>query len=233
MVAKPPSPDLDPLNRLRTVPFFADLPESAVTAAIAQAVIRPHPPDQVMLLESDWGNAVYFILEGWMKIRTYNLEGREITLNILGPGELFGEMASLDQMPRSTDVMTLTPAVIGSIPAADFVKFLSTEPQAGIRLAKLMAQRLRQLNRRLRLREADSTARLVDILLFLAEGQGQASERGTAIPQLSHRELGSLAGMTRETVTRVLGKLERKGLIHRDAEAIYLVKSNALEALLA
>lgn len=232
MAAKPSSADLDPRNRLRAVPFFVDLPEPAVTAAIAQGVIRPHPADQVMLLESDWGNAVYFILEGWMKIRTYNLEGREITLNILGPGELFGEMASLDQVPRSTDVMTLTPALIGSIPAADFVKFLTTEPQAGIRLAKLMAQRLRQLNRRLRLREADSTARVVDILLFLAEGQGRVSETGTAIPLLAHRELGSLAGMTRETVTRVLGKLERKGLIRRDGETLHLVNIKALEALL-
>lgn len=232
MAAKPLSSDLDPQTRMRAVPFLANLPEAAVDQAIAQAVVRPHPADQMILLESDWGNSVYFILEGWVKIRTYNLEGKEITLNILGPGELFGEMASLDQVPRSTDVITLTPTVIGSIPAADFGAFLNMEPQGGIRLAKLMARRLRQLNRRLRLRELDSTSRVVDILLFLAEGQGQPAQGGTEIPNLSHRELGSLAGMARETVTRVLGKLERKGLIHRDGETLCLVDRDALEDLL-
>ena len=217
---------------LSETPFFEGLPESAVQQATAQAVTRRHPANQVLLLENDWGSSVYFILDGWVKIRTYNLDGKEITLNILGKGELFGEMAPLDEVPRSTDVMTLVPTVICNLPAHDFVHLIQTEPQAGIRLSQLMARRLRQVNRRLRLRESDSTSRVIDILLFLADGQGVKSAEGITIPNLPHRELSSLSGLARETVTRVLNKLEKKDLLKRDRDIMRIPDIVALEKLL-
>jgi CRP-like cAMP-binding protein len=217
---------------IRSAPFFDGLPEEAVDRATANVVMRSHPSNQVILLENDWGSSVYFILSGWVKIRTYNLDGKEVTLNILGMGELFGEMAPLDEVPRSTDVITLAPTVIGNMPAQDFVRLLNTEPQSGIRLAKLMARRLRQVNRRLRLRESDSMSRVADILLFLAEGRGKISQHGTEIPNLPHRELSSLSGLARETVTRVLSKLEKKGLISRDRETLLIADVHALEQLM-
>lgn len=81
------------LQLIRSAPIFTGLPEEAVIQATSQVVSRSHPANQVILLENDWGSSVYFILEGWVKIRTYNLDGKEVTLNILGRGELFGEMA--------------------------------------------------------------------------------------------------------------------------------------------
>ncbi|MFM7221139.1 MAG: Crp/Fnr family transcriptional regulator [Nodosilinea sp.] len=220
------------LQRIRQTFLFKDLPESVVTQAISQVVSRSHPANQVILLENDWGSSVYFILEGWVKIRTYNLDGKEVTLNILGRGELFGEMAPLEEIPRSTDVITLVPTVISSIPATDFVKLLNSEPLAGIHLAQLMARRLRQVNRRLRLRESDSTSRVADVLLFLADGQGKTGSGGIEIPNLPHRELSSLSGLARETVTRVISKLEKKGLLIREKEAMVLPDIDALEQLL-
>ncbi|NEP18217.1 MAG: Crp/Fnr family transcriptional regulator [Leptolyngbya sp. SIO4C1] len=218
---------------IEAAPFFEELPEDTVKQATAQVVMRRHPAGQVILLENDWGNSVYFILEGWVKIRTYNIDGKEVTLNILGKGELFGEMAPLDEVPRSTDVITLIPTVIGSMPAQDFVTLLKTEPLSGIRLAKLMARRLRQVNRRLRLRESDSQSRVADILLFLADGQGKIGETGSVeIPNLPHRELSSLSGLARETVTRVLSKLEKKGLIVRERDIIEIPDIDALERIL-
>lgn len=218
---------------IRATPFFTGLPEEIVEKATAHIVSRVHPPNQVILLENDWGSSVYFILDGWVKIRTYNLDGKEVTLNILGKGELFGEMAALDEVPRSTDVITLAPTMIGNLPAQDFVQMIHSEPLAGIRLAQLMARRLRQVNRRLRLRESDSTSRVADILLFLAEGQGkQQLSGGTEIPNLPHRELSSLSGLARETVTRVLSKLEKKGLINRERDVLCIPDRHALERLL-
>mgnify|MGYP001133755689 CR=1 FL=1 len=218
---------------LRQTPFFEGLPEELVEKATVHVVSRTHPANQVILLENDWGSSVYFILEGWAKIRTYNLDGKEVTLNILGAGELFGEMAALDEVPRSTDVITLAPTTIGNMPAQDFVRLIKTEPLAGMRLAQLMGRRLRQVNRRLRLREADSTARVADILLFLADGQGKQLAGGiTTIPNLPHRELSGLSGLARETVTRVLNKLEKKGVIDREREAIKIPDLHALERLL-
>lgn len=217
---------------IRNAPFFEGLPEAVVEKATAHVVTRKHPVNQVILLENDWGNSVYFILEGWVKIRTYNIDGKEVTLNILGKGELFGEMAPLEEVPRSTDVITLAPTLISNLPSQDFVSLIHSEPLAGIRLAQLMARRLRQVNRRLRLRESDSTSRVVDILLFLADGQGTKVELGIEIPNLPHRELSSLSGLARETVTRVLSKLERRGLIERTRETICLLDVVALEKML-
>lgn len=213
-------------------PFFKELPDDVVQQATSQVVIRRHPANQVILLENDWGSSVYFILDGWVKIRTYNLDGKEVTLNILGKGELFGEMAPLDEVPRSTDVITLAPTVIGNLPAQDFVSLIHSEPLAGIRLSQLMTRRLRQVNRRLRLRESDSTSRVTDILLFLADGQGIKRDTGVEIPNLPHRELSSLSGLARETVTRVLNKLEKKELIKRDRDIMYIPDVEALEKLL-
>jgi CRP/FNR family transcriptional regulator, cyclic AMP receptor protein len=217
---------------IRSNPLFNGLPEASVEQALAHVVVRNHPSNQVLLLENDWGSSVYFILDGWVKIRTYNLDGKEVTLNILGKGELFGEMAALDEVPRSTDVITLVPTVIGNMPAQDFVQLLNTEPKAGIRLAQLMARRLRQVNRRLRLRESDSVSRVADILLFLADGQGKPGEQGIEIPNLPHRELSSLSGLARETVTRVLSKLEKKGLIQRERDILCIPDVEALERTL-
>jgi CRP-like cAMP-binding protein len=224
----------DSRQAIAASPFFDGLPKEAIELAIAKVVTREHPVHQVILLENDWGSSVYFVLKGWVKIRTYNLDGREVTLNILGQGEMFGEMAPLDQVPRSTDVITLTPTTIASLPAADFVHLVETEPKAGIHLARLMAKRLRQVNRRLRLRESDSTSRVADVLIFLAEGQGTKGASGIEIPNLPHRELSSLSGLARETVTRVLGKLEKKNLIKRDPERDILCIPNlkGLEAVM-
>ena len=214
---------------IQLVPFMSDLPEDTINAIASRFVTISHPPNQILLLENDWGGSVYFILEGWVKIRTYNLDGKEVTLNILGRGEIFGEMAAMDKMPRSTDAISLTKTTIGRIPAEDFVNLIETEPLAGVRLVQLMAKRLRQVNRRLQLREASSISRVADAILFLVEGQGTESDKGTEIPNLPHREISSLSGLARETVTRVLTKLEKKGLIQRDADSMRIPDLPALE----
>lgn len=215
-----------------SVPFLSELPVESLQKLTGHFVTLAHPANQIILLENDWGGSVYFIMEGWVKIRTYNLEGKEVTLNILGQGELFGEMAALDKMPRSTDAITLTSTIIGRIPSQDFVELITTEPLAGVRLAQLMARRLRQVNRRLQLREASSTSRVADAILFLVEGQGKKGIRGTEIPILPHREISSLSGLARETVTRVLTKLEKRGLIRRDADSLHIPDIPALESMI-
>jgi len=226
-------PTLTPLSvreAISSIPFLSELPAAALAPVLAHAAIRNHPANQMILLENDWGSSVYFVLSGWLKIRTYNADGREITLNIVGRGEIVGEMAALEQAPRSTDVLSLTPATIVNIPADDFVRLLKTEPLAGMRLAQLMARRLRQVNRRLRLRESNSASRVADTLLFLVEGQGKTVSTGIEIPNLPHRELSSMSGLARETVTRVLAKMQTAGLIDRHQDILLIPDVAALEA---
>lgn len=217
---------------IATSPFFQDLPAESYRKITQHLINRTHPANRVILLENDWGGSVYFIVSGWVKIRTYNLDGKEITLNIIGKGEVFGEMAALDEVPRSTDVITLTETQICSIPAQDFVELIYSEPIAGVHLAQLMAKRLRQVNRRLRLREADSLSRVADTILFLADGQGKKVTDGIEIPNLPHRELSSLSGLARETVTRSLTKLEKKGFIRRTQDVLCILDEYALENMI-
>jgi CRP/FNR family transcriptional regulator, cyclic AMP receptor protein len=77
----PRDPDAD-LKLIRSALLFQDLPTDTVAEATSHVVSRRHPANQVILLENDWGSSVYFILDGWVKIRTYNLDGKEVTLNI-------------------------------------------------------------------------------------------------------------------------------------------------------
>lgn len=218
---------------LSSTTLFQGLPATVLQNAISRVLIRQHRPDELLLIEEDWGNSVYLIVQGWVKIRSYNPEGKEVTLNILGPGDIFGEMAVLLSTPRSSDVLSLTSVEVGCFPANDFMTLIQTEPLVGLRLTQIMAKRLQQINRRLRMRESDSGARVVDVLLFLAEGRGQSSATGIEIPKLPHQEIASLSGLTRETVSRVLSKLEKKGLIERSSrDVICLPNLPALEKLL-
>ena len=226
-------PDLKLQGQLEKVFFLGGLPPEEIASTVRHAVILIHPTNRTILLENDWGGSVYFILKGWVKIRTHNLEGKEITLNIVGEGEVIGEMAALDEVPRSTDAIALTETTVMSIPTQDFVSLLHRQPLAGIRLAQLMARRLRHLNRRLRLRESDSLSRVADTLLFLAEGQGKTKLQGIEIPNFPHRELSSISGLARETVTRSLTKLEKKGLITRNNNSLCIANLQALEKIIA
>lgn len=217
---------------LSSTVLFHNLPTAIQNRASQRLVVRQHPAGATILLEQDWGDCVYLLIQGWVKIVTHNREGRDITLNILGPGNIFGEMASLESSPRSSDVITLTAVTVGGIPAEDFRDLINTEPQVGFRLAQLLVKRIQQLNRRLQVRESESSSRLADVLLFLAEGQGQVQKKGILIPNLPHRELGNLCGLTRETVTRTLKKLEQEGLVVRsDPDHFYLPDRAGLEAL--
>ena len=226
--------DISDIQRLtKTIPFFEGLSQTSLANAISHVVTRHHPANRVILLENDWGGSVYFIVDGWVKIRTHNVDGKEVTLNIVGKGEIIGEMSALDEAPRSTDAITLTPTTVSSIPASDFLALLQTEPLAGIRLTQLISKRLRQVNRRLRLREAESLSRVADTLLFLVEGQGKTTQQGTKIPNLPHRELASITGLARETVSRALTKLEQDGLISRENDTICILRLDALEDLIS
>ncbi len=219
---------------LRLMFLFEGFSPEVLEPLARQMSLRSHPVNQAILLQNDWGNAVYFILEGWVKIRTHDLEGREVTLTILGPGEIFGEMAALDEAPRSSDVIALTATKVCCLSAQNFLALLAADAQVAIRLAQLLSRRLRQINRRLQLREASSVARVADILLFLAESRGRVGRKGVEIPNLPHRELSSLSGLARETVTRVLSKLEQEELIRRDRQRdiLCIPQMDALEKLI-
>jgi CRP/FNR family transcriptional regulator, cyclic AMP receptor protein len=193
---------------------------------------RSYEVNHTVLFQNDWGQSVYFILDGWVKVRMFHRDGHEVTLNILGPDDVVGEMAAMDESPRSTDVLALTPIKLAILPREAFLHLMQKEASFSLNLLTLMARRLRQANRRLLIRESNSECRLVDALLFIAEGQGRTSRDGVVIPAFPHRELAALSGLARETVTRILSDLQKRGLIEKMDNALRIPSLDQLDKLL-
>jgi CRP/FNR family cyclic AMP-dependent transcriptional regulator len=219
---------------VKMVPFFDEFSTKNLKNSISYITTLNYSANHPILLEHSWGSAVYFIVDGWVKIRVHNINGKEVTLNVVGRGEIIGEISALEEMPHFADAIALSPTTVIMIPASNFLSLLQTEILAGIRLARLMAKRFRQINQQLQLREVESPLRVAGILLFLAKNWGKIIGKRVCIPRLPRSELASIVGLTRETVSRALTKLEKDGLILRgdDKSKIYILNLNELEKLI-
>jgi CRP-like cAMP-binding protein len=105
-------------------PLFNTAAPETLEWLLSVAVDHEYPSDRAVLMEDAWGNAVYFLVSGWVKVR--RLSGEDVvTLAILGRGDFFGEMAILDESPRSTDVIALSSVELLSVSAQRFIQTLS------------------------------------------------------------------------------------------------------------
>lgn len=157
------------------------------------------------------------------KVRSYTADGDEVVMSVLGEGDLFGEMAVLDAAPRSADVVALTPVKLLKMRASPFVTLLRKEVGFAIALAQLEASRLRDLNQRFAIQTSDATTRLLNALAYLARKSSSADDPKVAIPSLAQRELGLMAGLSRETASRTLSKLRSRGTLEEVEGCLRLV----------
>ncbi|HBK64423.1 MAG TPA: transcriptional regulator, partial [Cyanobacteria bacterium UBA11166] len=163
-------------------------------------------------MEDAWGNAVYFIISGWIKVR--RLYGdNAVTLAILGKGDFFGEMAILDESPRSTDVVALCPVKLLSISAQRFVQTLFKDPQLHHRMLQLMVRRLRMTNLRFQLRHQPPAVKLANTLVNLAESYGKLTKQGTEILNIPYKDLAEVTDISVDNTSKIMEKLESKGWI--------------------
>ena len=152
-------------------PLFNAASPETIDWLLSIAVEHDYPADRAVLMEDAWGNAVYFIESGWVKVRRHLGEGVN-TLAILGRGDFFGEMAILDESPRSTDVVALSSVHLFSISAQRFIQTLFRDSQLHHRMLQLMVRRLRQTNYRFQLRHQPPAIKLVNTLVALGESYG-------------------------------------------------------------
>jgi CRP/FNR family cyclic AMP-dependent transcriptional regulator len=170
--------------------------------------------DQQLVLEQDESQGIFLLRSGLVKVRCHDLEGEETVLALLGPGEVIGEMAVLNpQGLRTADVVTLTACGVAVLRAGPFAALLRSDPRLALALAQLQSRRLQTLNRRLRLRGEDAGQRLLATLVELARSGSPSAVATDPIPPLPQRELASLAGLARETASRSLSHLRRRGLV--------------------
>ncbi len=214
-------------------PLFSTANAETVEWLLSVATHHDYPADRAIVMEDSWGNAVYFIEAGWVKVRRHG-DAKFVTLAVLGRGDFFGEMAILDESPRSTDVVAMTPVRLLSISAQRFIQTLFKDPKLHHRLLQLMVQRLRQSNGRFQLRHQPPAVKLANTLMALQHAYGEPTEDGIKIIQLDYPDLADLADITRDETQKIMDKLQEKGWVSVDnSQAMLLIKQPKQMAHLA
>lgn len=182
---------------------------------LSVAVEHEYPAGRAVLMEDAWGNAVYFVVSGWVKVRR-TIGEDSVALAILGRGDFFGEMAILDESPRSTDVIALSTVKLLSISRERFIHILFKDPQLHHRMLQLMVRRLRHANVRLQMRSAPPAVKLAHTLVSLGESYGEESSKGREIFNISFKDLADVTEIGVEETTKIMEKLDEKGWIKID-----------------
>lgn len=199
-------------------PLFKGANPETLEWLISVAVKHEYPSDRVVLMEDAWGNAVYFVVSGWVKVRRRLSGENSVTLAVLGRGDFFGEMAILDESPRSNDVVALSPVRLISISAQRFIQTLFKDPQLHHRMLQLMVKRLRQTNLRYQLRHRPPAVKLANTLVELAENYGQTTEKACEIFNIPDQDLADVTDITMDETSKIMEKLHSKGWLARDPE---------------
>lgn len=210
-------------------PLFNAASPETLEWLLSIAVQHDYPSDRAVLMEDAWGNAVYFIESGWVKVRRH--AGEEVvTLAILGQGDFFGEMAILDESPRSTDVVALSPVKLLSVSAQRFIQTLFKDPQLHHRMLQLMVTRLRQTNVRFQLRHQPSAIKLAHTLVYLGENYGVPSDEGTDIFNIPLQDLADVSDISVDETTKIMEKLTDKSWLSID-DANQVIHLNNIKQL--
>jgi CRP/FNR family transcriptional regulator, cyclic AMP receptor protein len=213
---------MEELELLRTVPIFSELTDDDVASLARLASRRRYPKDQVVFFENEEGDFFFMILEGRIKVTILGDDGREVILTVLGPGDFFGEMALLDNEPRSATAIAVEDSELLSLHRTDFQTVLTENRSITSALIKSLTARLRKANHQIStLALLDVYGRVARVIAEMARDEGRRLRDGRiAFRRATHQEIANRIGTTRETVTRMLKDLERQGLIHIEGKEI-------------
>lgn len=213
-------------------PIFSTANPETIESLLSAAVEHEYPASRAVLMEDSWGNAVYFVVSGWVKVR--RLSGEEAaTLAILGRGDFFGEMAILDESPRSTDVIALSSVKLISIAAQKFIQTLFKDPQLHHKMLQLMVRRLRQTNFRFQLYQKPPAVKFANTLVALGENYGKKSADSVDIFNIPLEDLSNVADIGLKEATQIVEKLESKGWLKIDSsrQVMHLINFKQLMQL--
>jgi CRP/FNR family transcriptional regulator, cyclic AMP receptor protein len=215
---------MDERELLRTVPLFSELSDEAIASLGRLASRRRYPRDTVVFFENEEGDCLFMILEGRIKVTILGDDGREIILTMLGPGDLFGEMALLDNEPRSATAIAVEESELLLLQRSDFQAVVGENPGISSALIKVLSARLRRANHQIQtLALLDVYGRVARVILDMAREEGRRLKDGRiAFRRATHQEIANRIGTTRETVTRMLKDLERQGLVRIEGREIIL-----------
>ncbi len=207
-------------------PLFDVASPETIEWLLSVATEHDYPSGRAVLMEDAWGNAVYFVQSGWVKVRRHAGEDF-VTLAVLGPGDYFGEMAILDESPRSTDVVALCPVKLLSVSAQRFIQTLFKDSQLHHRMLQLMVQRLRMTNFRFQLRHQPPAVKLAHSLVSLADAYGQAGDAGVEILNIPMKDMADVTDISEDEANKIFEKLTEKGWIKVDEAREVIILTNA------
>lgn len=208
----------DGVEVLREVPLFAEMPTEDLQALAS--LCRPRSMESGALLWSkdERPDLLVILVRGRLKVFLSNEDGREVTLAILAPPSFLGEVSTFDRSATSASVSTLEASELMCIRGEDFRNLLDQRPQILWELLCVQTRRVRMLSDELASRSFLPTrSRVARKLVQIANPKG--------VVEISHQELASLVGSTRESVSRALSELERQHLVRTGKQHIEIVSS--------
>lgn len=215
---------------LRKCPLFSQLTPDQIQEVEASSFSREFSRGEMIYLPSDMSDSVLLLARGRARIYHVTSEGKQAILNFIEPGEMFGELSMFSPSRREEHAEAVEKSLVVLIPRDVMHSLMGRHPQISLALTRLYGLRIRRIERRLKsLLYRSSRERLVHLLLELAEKYGQQSEQGLLINlRISHQEMASAIGATRETVTITLGELQHEGLLEIHRRRIYLQQVDQL-----
>jgi CRP-like cAMP-binding protein len=209
---------------LRTSDIFGGL-EPPCLARVAEATrIVNFSAGQCLFRQSDEADGLYIIAEGLVRIHLGHVDGRELTLALLEPGDVIGEIALLDGRPRTATATALEPTRMAFVSRPQFLRLIEEFPQIGKHVILVLCDRLRrntgQINDNAFL---DLRRRLLNLLHELAVAHGKIDGTRCEVPtRFTQTDLAQMLGVTREAVNKQFRALARDGVIIMNAEGVIL-----------
>ncbi|WP_394790181.1 Crp/Fnr family transcriptional regulator [Rhodoferax sp.] len=190
-------------------------------AALGEA--RRYRKGTILIHEADAGDTLFVVVDGKVKVYCTDANDKEITFGIIGPGDYFGEMA-LDGGPRAASVVTLEPTVCTLLTRSTLLSFIGQQPEFALDLLSKVIRRARLATNSARnLAFVDVYGRLSQCLYGLATLQADGTQ--LIADRITHQEIASRAGCSREMVSRILKDLENGGYIRIDKRRIVIVQT--------
>lgn len=199
--------------RLRQDPSFAGMDPGDMEALAAVMGYREYPKGSFVISRNDTSSTMFLLAAGRVKVSVASPEGKELALSYLDAPSYFGEMGVVDGSPRSADVIATTDIEVLTVEAKDLATVFRIQPELAISLVGTLSRRLRELIARLEgMAFHDATHRVMRVMLNVATASYEA--RGVPVIEgLTHYEIATLAGTSRETASRVISNLQKDGAV--------------------
>lgn len=217
---------------LHHIPLFNQLSDSELAALAADVRPQEYPPNALIFSEGEPGQTLFLVEYGQVRIFIQNDNGQEISVNVCGPGDLFGELAVIDQLPRSANAQAMDDTRVLSLTRERFRDHLRRSPQLALNFMQALSVRVRYNTRQMdNLNQRSVPARLARKLLELAQQHGVAEAHGVRLRlALTQSDLASMTNATRESVNKALGQFRRQELIKLHGGHITVLDPEGLRA---